>query len=122
MNIIGYFTVPIKVIEGEMSCDQDIDSYALNVKDLLDQQVSQELSEKLTEMLLGFNEDVQLEMVENMLSFICAKVLHTTGCYSVDTALELCYKWIGEELGIATSGFGKLMNKLILRWRRRKLE
>ena len=22
MNIIGYFTVPIKVIEGEMSCDQ----------------------------------------------------------------------------------------------------
>lgn len=26
MNIIGYFTVPIKVIEGEMSCDQDIDS------------------------------------------------------------------------------------------------
>ena len=92
MNIIGYFTVPIKVIEGEMSCDQDIDSYALNVKDLLDQQVSQELSEKLTEMLLGFNEDVQLEM---------------------DTALELCYKWIGEELGIATSGFGKLMNKLI---------
>ena len=113
MNIIGYFTVPIKVIEGEISCDQDIDSYALNVKDLLDQQVSQELSEKLTEMLLGFNEDVQLEMVENMLSFICAKVLHTTGCYSVDTALELCYKWIGEELGIATSGFGKLMNKLI---------
>ena len=75
--------------------------------------MSQELSEKLTEMLLGFNEDVQLEMVENMLSFICAKVLHTTGCYSVDTALELCYKWIGEERGIATSGFGKLMNKLI---------
>ena len=113
MNIIGYFTVPIKVIEGEMSCDQDIDSYALNVKDLLDQQVSQELSEKLTEMLLGFNEDVQLEMVENMLSFICANVLHTTGCYSVDTALEMCYKWIGDEKGIATKGFAKLLNKIV---------
>ena len=68
MNIIGYFTTPIKVVEGEMSCMQDISSYALDVKDLLDQQVSPELSDKLNEMLLGFNEDVQLEMVENMLS------------------------------------------------------
>ena len=113
MNIIGYFTVPIKVIEGEMSCMLDIDEYALDVKELLDQQVSPELSEKLTEMLLGFNEDVQLEMVESMLSFICARVLHTTGCYSVDTALEMCYKWIGEEQGMVTTGFGKLMNRLI---------
>ena len=88
MNIIGYFTTPIKVVEGEMSCMQDISSYALDVK-------------------------VQLEMVENMLSFICANVLHTTGCYSVDTALEMCYKWIGDEKGIATKGFGKLINRLI---------
>ena len=85
----------------------------VDVKDLLDQQVSPELSDKLNEMLLGFNEDVQLEMVENMLSFICANVLHTTGCYSVDTALEMCYKWIGDEKGIATKGFGKLINRLI---------
>ena len=28
MNIIGYFTTPIKVVEGEMSCMQDISSYA----------------------------------------------------------------------------------------------
>ena len=95
MNIIGYFTTPIKVVEGEMSCMQDISSYALDVKDLLDQQVSPELSDKLNEMLLGFNEDVQLEMVENMLSF------------------EMCYKWIGDEKGIATKGFGKLINRLI---------
>ncbi|MBE6266050.1 MAG: hypothetical protein II453_20800 [Alphaproteobacteria bacterium] len=113
MNIIGYFTTPIKVVEGEMSCMQDISSYALDVKDLLNEKVSPELSDKLNEMLLGFNEDVQLEMVENMLSFICANVLHTTGCYSVDTALEMCYKWIGDEKGIATKGFGKLINRLI---------
>ena len=75
MNIIGYFTTPIKVVEGEMSCMQDISSYALDVKDLLNEKVSPELSDKLNEMLLGFNEDVQLEMVENMLSFICANVL-----------------------------------------------
>ena len=80
---------------------------------LLNEKVSPELSDKLNEMLLGFNEDVQLEMVENMLSFICANVLHTTGCYSVDTALEMCYKWIGDEKGIATKGFGKLINRLI---------
>ena len=69
MNIIGYFTVPIKVIEGEMSCDQDIDSYALNVKDLLDQQVSQELSEKLTEMLLGFNESTSIAKILSAIMF-----------------------------------------------------
>ena len=33
MNIIGYFTTPIKVVEGEMSCMQDISSYALDVKE-----------------------------------------------------------------------------------------
>ena len=67
MNIIGYFTTPIKVVEGDLSCMQDISSYALDVKDLLNEKVSPELSDKLNEMLLGFNEDVQLEMVENML-------------------------------------------------------
>ena len=113
MNIIGYFTTPIKVVEGDLSCMQDISSYALDVKDLLNEKVSPELSDKLNEMLLGFNEDVQLEMVENMLSFICANVLHTTGCFSVDTALEMCYKWIGEEKGMVTNGFGRLMNRLI---------
>ena len=60
MNIIGYFTTPIKVIEGDLSCMQDISSYALDVKDLLN-----------------------------------------------------CYKWIGDEKGIATKGFGKLINRLI---------
>ena len=113
MNIIGYFTTPIKVIEGDLSCMQDISSYALDVKDLLNEKVSPELSDKLNEMLLGFNEDVQLEMVENMLSFICANVLHTTGGYSVDTALEMCYKWIGDEKGIATKGFARLLNKIV---------
>ena len=58
MNIIGYFTTPIKVIEGDLSCMQDISSYALDVKDLLNEKVSPELSDKLNEMLLGFNEDV----------------------------------------------------------------
>ena len=101
MEILGYFKVPVKVVEGDMSCMQDINTYTLDVMDLLN------------EMLLGFNEDVQLEMVENMLSFICANVLHTTGCYSVDTALELCYKWIGDEKGIATKGFAKLLNRIV---------
>ena len=49
MNIIGYFTTPIKVVEGEMSCMQDISSYALDVKDLLNEKVSPELSDKLNE-------------------------------------------------------------------------
>ena len=61
MNIIGYFTTPIKVVEGEMSCMQDISSYALDVKDLLNEKVSPE----------------------------------------------------GDEKGIATKGFGKLINRLI---------
>ena len=113
MEILGYFKVPVKVVEGDMSCMQDINTYTLDVMDLLNEKVSPELSEKLNEMLLGFNEDVQLEMVENMLSFICANVLHTTGCYSVDTALEMCYKWIGDEKGIATKGFAKLLNRIV---------
>ena len=43
MNIIGYFTTPIKVVEGDLSCMQDISSYALDVKDLLNEKVSPDL-------------------------------------------------------------------------------
>ena len=51
MNIIGYFTTPIKVIEGDLSCMQDISSYALDVKDLLNEKVSPELSDKATRLI-----------------------------------------------------------------------
>ena len=90
----------MKVYEQDLTCQFGIDSTAQFIMDGLEDRVSPELQEILNDMLLGFNDDMQLEIADDLLDFVCMHVIHTTGCLSADAVLESCYKWIAEEKGI----------------------
>lgn len=93
----------IKVIEQDLTCQFGIDSTAQFIMDGLEDRVSPELQEILNDMLLGFNDDMQLEIADNLLDFTCGHVIHTTGCSSADVILAACYTWIAAEKGIDLS-------------------
>lgn len=93
------FETVFKVIEQDLTEQFTIDGTADYVMDCLEDRVSPELLELLKQMLLGFNDDMQLEMADDLLDFAHGHVIHTTGCLSADAVLEACYGWIAEERG-----------------------
>jgi hypothetical protein len=93
----------MKVYEQDLTYKYGIDSTAQFIMDGLEERVSPELLELLNAMLLGFSDDMQLEIADDLLDFVCMHVIHTTGCFSADAVLESCYKWIAEEKGIELS-------------------
>lgn len=88
------------VIEQDLGSEQCIDGVAMSVMDCLEERLSEDLLDLLKKMLLGFNEDMQLEIADNLLDFVCSHVIHATGCISADAVLDSCYQWIAEEKGI----------------------
>ncbi len=89
----------IKVIEQDLRDGYSIDGTSKIIMDCLEDKVSPDLLELLKQMLLGFNDDMQLEIADNLLDFAHGHVVHTTGCPSADAVLAACYKWIAEEKG-----------------------
>ena len=89
-----------KVIEQDLRSEYPVEGVAASVMECLEDKVSPGLLELLNEVLLGFSDDMQLEMADDLLDFAYGHVMHTTGCLSADAILKSCYEWIAEELGI----------------------
>jgi hypothetical protein len=100
MTLCDCLTLDVRVIEQDLSGEHDIDCDAMSIMECLEDKVSKELFELLKEMLLGFNEEMQLELADDLLNFAHGHVIHTTGCPSADYVLEMCYAWIAAEHGI----------------------
>ena len=92
-----------KVIEQDLTYQFCVDGIAQDVMECLEDKVSPELLEVLNAMLLGFNDDMQLEIADDLLDFAYGQVVHTTGCPSADAVLNACYTWIAEEKGFEFS-------------------
>lgn len=92
-------SIEFLVYEQELSCEQPVDSVAMRVMACLEGRVSEGLLEILKEMLLGFNEVMQLEIADDLLDFTCSRVVKVTNCISADAVLESCYEWIAAEKG-----------------------
>ena len=93
----------IKVIEQDLVYQFGVDGTAQYVMECLEDKVSPKLLDVLNAMLLGFNDDMQLEVADDLLDFACGQVVHTTGCPSADAVLNACYTWIAEEKGFEFS-------------------
>ena len=63
----------------------------------LEGKVSDDLLELLNVMLLGFCDEMQLEIADDLVDFVCDRVVHTTNCPSADAVLLSCYEGIAEE-------------------------
>ena len=95
--------VEIKVYEQDVTYQFGVDGTAQYVMECLEDKVSPKLLDVLNAMLLGFNDDMQLEIADDLLDFAYGQVVHTTGCPSADAVLNACYTWIAEEKGFEFS-------------------
>ena len=93
----------LKVYEQDLTYQFGVDGTAQYVMECLEDKVSPELLDILNAMLLGFNDDMQLEIADDLLDFAYGQVVHTTGCPSADAVLNACYTWIAEEKGFEFS-------------------
>ena len=93
----------LKVYEQDLTPLFSVDGTAQYVMECLEDKVSPKLLDVLNAMLLGFNDDMQLEIADDLLDFAYGQVVHTTGCPSADAVLNACYTWIAEEKGFEFS-------------------
>ncbi len=93
----------LKVYEQDLTYQFGVDSTAQYVMECLEDKVSPKLLDVLNAMLLGFNDDMQMEIADDLLDFAYGQVVHTTGCPSADAVLNACYTWIAEEKGFEFS-------------------
>ena len=103
MNLANNLAADSRVIDQNLKGEYNYDSTALRVIENLEDRVSVQLYDMIRDMLLGFEEGMQLEIADNLLDFTVMHVIHTTGCPSADYILEACYRWIAEEQGILDS-------------------
>jgi hypothetical protein len=103
MNLANNLAADSRVIDQNLKGEYNYDSTALRVIENLEDRVSIELYDMIRDMLLGFEEGMQLEIADHLLDFAVMHVIHTTGCPSADYILEACYRWIAEEQGIVDS-------------------
>ena len=89
----------IKVVEQDLRNEQEKDSEAESLVQLMGSKVSEELRIIIMEMLLGFSKEMQREIADSLLDFAYEHIVRTTGCKSADTVLRSCYTWIAEEQG-----------------------
>ena len=59
--------------------------------------VSDDLYDKLVDQLLPFSEGLQMEMAVNLNTFVEDGVMHKTGCWEADVALNECYTCVYNE-------------------------
>ncbi len=101
-----------EVIEQDLAPQFGIDVEAFQVMESMADKISPELWNLLYSMLLPFDCDMQLEMADDLLDFVCQHVIHTTGCPSADLTLKACYTWIAEEQGFEEKEIKNILNNV----------
>lgn len=103
MTLANSLAADSRLIDQDLKGEYSYDVTAIRVLENLEDRVSIQLYDMIRDMLLGFEEGMQLEIADNLLDFAVMHVIHTTGCPSADYILEACYRWIAEEQGIVDS-------------------
>ena len=87
-----------KVFNHHMRAQCPIDGVAQSVMECVEPKVSKKLYQDMTDYLLGFNEDMQLEIADNLLDAVCHGWEHYVGIRHIDTKMKSFYLLIEEEM------------------------
>ena len=90
----------VRITNQDLRTDFKVNPAALKELGSLKKMVSPELFYTLAQMLQGFHDDMQQEMVEDMVVFTYEQIAHTTRCFAADYVLDICYAHIASELGL----------------------
>jgi len=87
-----------KIITRDMRAQYPIDGIAKSVLENIEGRVSDKLYQDMMDYLLGFNEDMQLEIADNLLDAVCYGWEHYIGIPHIDTNMMDFYLSIEEEI------------------------
>ncbi|MBR1502833.1 MAG: hypothetical protein IJ618_02980 [Prevotella sp.] len=100
----------VHMIHQNLLRTHQLDPIAEKVMACLEGKVSPMLYGHLMMVVRGFDEEMQLEMAEDLVSFASEHIAHTTGVISADFMLDICYLMIAFEHGILKKGVRSKMN------------
>ena len=87
-----------KIFMSDMKAECSIDGTARFVMECIEGRVSDALYQDMMDYLLGFNEDMQLEIADNLLDAVCYGWEHYVGIHHIDTKMKSFYLLINEEI------------------------
>ena len=87
-----------KVFARDMRHECEIDCTAHSVMEIVEEHVSPALYEDMMDFLLGFTDDMQLEIADNLLDAVCYGWEHYIGIRHIDTKMKSFYLLIEEEM------------------------
>lgn len=87
-----------KIYNRNMRHECHIDCTAQSVMECIEERVSKKLYEDMMDYLLGFTEDMQLEIADNLLDAVCYGWEHYIGIPHIDTNMKDFYLSIEEEI------------------------
>ena len=93
-------TKGVHMIHQNLLKNYPLDPIAEKVLEGLEGKVCPSLQGYLMIILRGFDEDMQLEMAEDIVSFASEHIVHTTGVISADFTLDICYQMIAYDHNI----------------------
>jgi hypothetical protein len=93
----------------DLTQEYEVDPIALGVLKWLKRRISSRLWKMLRNMMLGFDDEMQLEIANDLWDFACGHIIRTTGCASVDTVLIYSYKLIAKEQGFRMRDIDKVL-------------
>ena len=88
-----------KVFNRDMRPECSIDGTAKFVMECIEGRVSDDLYQDMMNYLLGFTDDMQLEIADDLLDAVCHGWEHYTGICHIDKKLKSFYQRIDEEVG-----------------------
>ena len=80
-----------------------IDAIARIVMEIVEEHVSPALYEDMMDYLLGFNDDMQLVIADNLLDAVCYGWEHYIGIRYIDTKMKSFYLLIEEEITLKSN-------------------
>ena len=99
-KVIKKITLDVFLDVQDLMPDYGLKSEVEEIMERVGQEVSPLLQDMLIEQLLGFHEDMQREMAEDLEEFVTTNETHFTGSADVDYVLTQCYAWIAAEQGL----------------------
>ena len=87
-----------KIFMRDMKAECTIDGTARFVMECIEGRVSDKLYQDMMDYLLGFNDDMQLEIADNLLDAVCHGWQHYIGIPHIDTKMKSFYFLIEEEM------------------------
>ena len=87
-----------KVFNRDMRPECHIDVTAQSVMECVEERVSKKLYEDMMDYLLGFTDDMQLVIADNLLDAVCHGWQHYINIPHIDTKMKSFYLLIEEEM------------------------